>query len=695
MDTGSGIYLTWITGAIVLSLALMPIFKPNYAKISISGFIDMFRRYWAHMVIVFSIYLWKDLLDQLDRILMANTYLDLTPYVYAVEGDIVLWIQQASENTLLSIGMTHFYVLGFMTATFTSFVYPIYFDDRYMADRVSLSMFFVYILAVPFYLFFNVRVTGDYIPMMDTIAYDLTPEIHNWFTKIDPFTNGMPSLHIGLPFAIWLTYELWDEDNRWIVFRRALMVYIALTGFAILYLGIHWVLDILGGIIIGGIAVQITAKVHKPFWRFADERLFSRRLAHVIDNPTDWLNKSWKMIANTFKPIQKPSTTQTKAIIVTLMMLTGTVLLWDATHQSFPIEGVTPSHAAGSEGWVIGVEEPVTGEFLVTIWNVSEEVSITAGGQDWGSMPNIEISGDSLVLFGQNRIDYFQLNGTQSVIIEPKFSRFEIIAINDLSIGYSSDGIPYIAYVQNNQLMVIDDREESITVTINSTDFTIIDAAESKIAWAIETEFGPAVNISSPFNPSLAIQIAIEEFSDEIIDQHLTDIYGIEVDYKHSTIIDLAMDGRHILAVVDVGPVNRVILIDTVTGEQLLLSDPAWPASSPSIADGQIVFLQIPRFDPNPDVGASSANDVFLHKIALNITTQITHDEDIDQVQPNVLMNAVAWIETDEEGIIELKIHSLDITFEEYSSVILQSAIVMMIPLLLVWAHQITIEKKR
>ncbi|MBT93180.1 MAG: hypothetical protein CMA61_05180 [Euryarchaeota archaeon] len=673
----------------------MPIFKPNYAKISISGFIDMFRRYWAHMIIVFSIYLWKDLLDQLDRTLMANTHLDLTPYVYAVEGDIVLWVQQASENTLLSIGMTHFYVMGFMTATFASFVFPIYFDDRYMADRVTLSMFFVYILAVPFYLFFNVRVTGDYIPMMDTIAYDLTPEIHNWFTQIDPFTNGMPSLHIGLPFAIWLTYELWDEDNRWIIFRRALVVYIALTGFAILYLGIHWVLDILGGIIIGGIAVQITAKVHRPIWRFADERLFSRRLAHVIDDPIDWLKKSWKIITNSFKPIQKPSTTQTKALIVTLMMLTGTVLLWDATHQSFPIEGVTPSHAAGSEGWVIGVEEPTIGEYQITIWNVSEKVSIIAGGQDWGSIPNVEISGNSLVLFGQNRIDYFELNGTQSVIIEPIFSRFEIIAINDLSVGYSLDGMPYIAYVQNNQIRVIDNREESIIVSISSMDFTIIDAAGSKIAWAIETESGPAVNISSPFNPSLAIQIVIEDFSNEIIDNHLSEIYGIEVDYKHSTIVDLSMDGRYIIAVVDIGPINRVILIDMVTGEQLLLSDPAWPASSPSIAQGQIAFLQIPRFDPNPDVGASSANDVFLHEIALNLTTQITHDEDVNQVQPNVLMNAVAWIEIDEDGISELKIHSLDITFEEYSSIILQSAIVMMIPLLLVWANQITIERKR
>ena len=237
MAGGSGIYISWLMGAILLSVALMPLMKPPWAKIRIQGFVDMFRRYWAHMFVVFSVYLWKDLLDQVDRILMANTQIDMTPYVYAIEGDIVLWIQDAFQNDLLSIGLTHFYVMGFMTATFASFVYPIYFDDRHMADRVSLSMFWVYVLAIPFYLFFNVRVTGDHIPAMETIAYDLTPEIHNWFTRIDPFTNGMPSLHIGLPFAVWLTYLKWDEDGRWAKFRTALMAFILLTGFTILYLG--------------------------------------------------------------------------------------------------------------------------------------------------------------------------------------------------------------------------------------------------------------------------------------------------------------------------------------------------------------------------------------------------------------------------------------------------------------------------
>ena len=69
------------------------------------------------------------------------------------------------------------------------------FDDRWMADRVTLTIAWVYIMAVPFYLFFNVRVTGAYIPEMETLAYSLNPEISDWFRRIDPFTNCMPSLH--------------------------------------------------------------------------------------------------------------------------------------------------------------------------------------------------------------------------------------------------------------------------------------------------------------------------------------------------------------------------------------------------------------------------------------------------------------------------------------------------------------------
>ena len=87
------------------------------------------------MVIVFSVYLWKDPLDQIDRALMASTRIEITPYIYAIEGDVVLWVQDAFQSEFLTVGLTHFYVMGYMTAIFSSFIYPCYADDSNMADR--------------------------------------------------------------------------------------------------------------------------------------------------------------------------------------------------------------------------------------------------------------------------------------------------------------------------------------------------------------------------------------------------------------------------------------------------------------------------------------------------------------------------------------------------------------------------------
>jgi len=694
MAVGTSIYLTWITGAIVISIGLMPLFKPDYAKIRLSGFIDMFRRYWAHMIVVFSVYLWKDLLDQLDRILMANTQLDMTPYVYAIEGDIVLWIQESLYNSLLSVGLTHFYVMGFMAVTFSSFVYPIFFDDRYMADRVSLSMFWVYVLAIPFYLFFNVRVTGNYIPEMETIAYDLTPEIHNWFIQIDPFTNGMPSLHIGLPFAIWLTMERWDSDERWLRYRRLLLLFIILTGFTILYLGIHWVSDIIGGIIVAVIAVEITSRTHTSIWKFADERLFTRRLARAIDDPKKWASQSWNLIKGVFAPLNQPSSSQTKAFIAALLIITSSVLLWDATHQDFPIEGVNPTKAAGSEGWVVGIEE-IGPDVNIKLWNVSTQQETVIGGISWETPPSIELSNNSLILFDNFNLDFFQLDNISLDKIEPIFSIADNITLNKFSIGENDQGDPYLLMVTNGSMEIIDVLLNQTVLSSEIGNLTAIEASGSFIASASNTVNGPIINVTTLFNPSIEINILVETFSNEMNDEYLERLYDIPVDYNNSTVLDIEMDENFIVIMVDVGPLNRLILIDTLTGEQQMLSNPLWPADSPSIEGNYIAFLQRPITSPSINLDLLDFNrDVFLWDINNeNGVIQITHD-DFNQYHPHVLSNGITWITIDEDGNSELVIYSLENTFEEYSSVVLQSAVLMLIPLLLVWSHQSAIEKR-
>ena len=696
MAVGSGIYITWITGAILISVAMMPIFKPPYAKVRIEGFIDMFRRYWAHMIVVFSVYLWKDILDGLDRILMANTQLDMTPYVYAIEGDIVLWVQEGFRNDFLDVALTHFYVMGFMTATFASFVYPIYFDDRHMADRVSLSMFWVYILAIPFYLFFNVRVTGDYIPLMETVAYDLTPEIHNWFTRIDPFTNGMPSLHIGLPFAIWLTMSRWDEDGRWLNFRRFLVAFLALTAFSIVYLGIHWAIDILGGMIVAIAAVSVTERTHKGIWTIADERLFTRKLARLIDNPKDFFTGARNYIRQRFSPLKEPGSKQTSVFIAALLLSTGFVLLWDATHQDFPVEGVEwPTSAAGSDDWLIGIEvDPQMdgiNDVQITALNTSleERKGELISGPNWLEEPSISISGSYLLLNNQTRVDLYDLESLENPYM-PIFSKNVDFEIEISDIGYDGNGNPLIVMLTEDSILKMNSEQEILDLEGIPNEVETLEVSGNSVAWSIyDDSLGPTVYISSLTEASSTTAIYLDVIADEAQDEFLSEQSGVEINYSKSNIVDIAIDGQSVVAVVDVGPINRTVFTDAFSGMQTMISTPIWESSSPSIGNGNVAFLQIPRFQPgasNPE--ESETNQVFIYQIESNQTEQLTFDEDESHSSPQALLGGVGWIETGNNGEAELKWYNLEETFEPYSSVILQTSVVLLIPLVFTWARQ-------
>ena len=686
MVAETSIYITWISGAILITLAMMPIFKPPFAKISSDGFIDMFRRYWAHMIVVFSVYLWKDLLDGLDRILMANTQLDMTFLVYAIEGDAVLWVQEALRNDLLDVAMTHFYVMGFMTATFSSFIFTIYFDDRHMADRVSLSMFWVYILAIPFYLFLNVKVTGNYIEGMETIAYDLTPEIHNWFNRIDPFTNGMPSLHIGLPFAIWLTMHKWDEDGRWKKFRGFLISFIFLTSIAIVYLGIHWFVDIIGGMVVGIMAVNLTSRTHKPIWKFADERLFTRRLARTLDNPMGGLSYVRESLLSIFDPIREPGKKQTGAIIMGLLILTGSVLLWDVTHQRISVEEAeSPTSASGSGDWLVWIEESERGVEITSI-NVSSGENRSIGGQGWIDAPMIVSSGECFVLFSDFRADYFEHN-VDSDPLNPVFRYDSASQITDLAITTDSNGEKKLAVLLENELRIISTASNYSNPRIIEVNSSVVASSGPLVGISENSENGPYVNLTS-IESNQTISISLDSSSSSRIEQSIVNS-GVILDFQNSTVVELEMENNWLVATVDLGPFNRTILVDTLSINQTLISNPRWDSSSPTIGDGKVAFLQVTRDDLSL-VGQNSErnNDVYVHDLSSGETQQYTFDENIDQTQPQILYDKLAYIQVNEQGTKELQLYSLTDTIEPRNSILLQASILALIPLLFLWTLQ-------
>ena len=172
-------------------------------------------------------------------------------------------------------------------------------------------------------------------------------------------------------------------------------------------------------------------------------------------------------------------------------------------------------------------------------------------------------------------------------------------------------------------------------------------------------------------------------------DEFLSEQSGVEINYSISTGVDIAFDGQLIVAVVDVGPINRTVFADTVSGMQIMISTPIWESSSPSIGNGNVAFLQIPRFEPGSvNSDDSEANQVFIYQIESNQTEQLTFDEDESHSSPQALLGGVGWIETGSNGEAELKWYDLEETFEPYSSVILQTSVVLLIPLVFTWARQ-------
>ena len=137
--------------------------------------------------------------------------------------------------------------------------------DDIMAYKAALNYFVIYLLSVPLYLFFNVEVTSSYISGMDALLYHDSFTLA-FFTDNDPMDNAIPSLHVGLPISLLIINRLHCrklgidfKDWRHKEFDYFVQFNVIIYLFSIQYLGIHWILDIIPGIIL---AIITSSFVH-------------------------------------------------------------------------------------------------------------------------------------------------------------------------------------------------------------------------------------------------------------------------------------------------------------------------------------------------------------------------------------------------------------------------------------------------
>ncbi|MDA8623377.1 phosphatase PAP2 family protein [Candidatus Poseidoniales archaeon] len=684
-----GVYLTWLISALAVGVFAMPYFKPPWANMTLSGFVDFIRRYWLHLLLALSIYNAKDFLDQIDRIFMARTGIDMTPYIYAIEGDLVVWVQETFRADWLDSVMTHFYISGFMFITYASIFYVAYFDDRWMADRIALCIAWVYILAIPFYLFFNVRVTGFYIEDMDAIAYTLNPEIETWFRRIDAFTNCMPSLHIAVPFSIWLTFRKHDHDGRWKRFQNMTLIYIIVTAFAIVYLGIHWFSDIIGGMMIGALTVKMVDKSNTAVWNVLDERTINSRLATILTRPIHSLkfvfNRSKKFTLKLLKPTSK----ETGAMIVIVLILTAGVITWDLTNKDLPAEGVQSAQGAvASDGWLATLDNQ-SGVAVVLVHNLS----LTSDDAIDVIQPTMDV--DSLYALKKNYL--VMANESEIMLVDLNKPNQPLIVINQTGVNglelTDLQGEPVIIYTSNNQIQAVNTKGQDIVLPMLPAGQTIeMISVQGNELVMISKEMPSTVQIGT-IGISGTQNIFMNATSSEEQDLKLEE-WGLIVDYQNATITDIAFNENYIATIVNVSAINRLVLYDRGTVQQSMPFDAKFPINNISMGYEYLVWEGRDHLDPTNLLDQYFDWEIHQYNLETKISEQLTSDS-VNQYAPIVVEEGIVYLEEGDDGELVVKVLTRGTDLAKYSSIVLQFAVMVLIVLTFIFIIQRQDEEKK
>ncbi|MEF8832899.1 MAG: phosphatase PAP2 family protein [Candidatus Thermoplasmatota archaeon] len=201
----------------------------------------------------------------------------VTGWFYRVEGvSHIVWLQENLDYYLLIHASSIFYVLGL--SFFLSMI-PVFFILRGETDLLkefSKALAVNYMFIIPGYLLIHLVVTSYYAQEVEPLLY-MHPQYNAIIQGTNRQVNCMPSGHISISLTITLFAMYRAKVKRLAVFG---IIFTAITGFIIIYLGVHWLLDIPSGIAVAMIAYWAASRgkvdfifdrIIDPFERYTEK----------------------------------------------------------------------------------------------------------------------------------------------------------------------------------------------------------------------------------------------------------------------------------------------------------------------------------------------------------------------------------------------------------------------------------------
>jgi len=202
-------------------------------------------------------------------------------YIMIIEGNKVSLIQELATPLLTYIS-GFFYLLMFPFLLVFTFLLLLYLQRYRATQEFVVAFILIYIVAFPFYVLFPVQVTGYTLACVTPLLYNMSPIIAQGVRIVDPTLNNcFPSLHAALSIMAMLVVLHNVDSRRYRIFSVVATVVILFT---ILYLGIHWITDMIGGILLAVACCFVAFRYSDTL--FASYRSLVARIAYYLHKPT-------------------------------------------------------------------------------------------------------------------------------------------------------------------------------------------------------------------------------------------------------------------------------------------------------------------------------------------------------------------------------------------------------------------------
>jgi membrane-associated phospholipid phosphatase len=180
----------------------------------------------------------------IDQITTNYIGLNFTFNFQIIEDGIVYWFSQKWTPFLLYF-FVFIYIILYPFILWFSIFYFLIADERKAMKTFAYSLVIIYVIALPFYLF--LPVTNVYIFYGAASALDtVIPGVEQFFYATTTNNNCFPSLHVAMTLLVAKTVSF-TNNKRFIYLAYFCGICVICS---VIYLAIHWITDVIGGILL-------------------------------------------------------------------------------------------------------------------------------------------------------------------------------------------------------------------------------------------------------------------------------------------------------------------------------------------------------------------------------------------------------------------------------------------------------------